>query len=536
MKLIYSKDELIELENQIFELKILIPIAGLIFYITSIFFKFTKYPLTPFLYVSVFYSFILIFMHFIFKRLKEDKFIYWYFSISIIEIILATILIYYSGGITSSLFMLYIIIILSVSAFRIPNIPFIFSFLSYLSYLILVFGEYFNFFKYIDYFSSENIEITLPFVYQRSFLVGLYIMFFSFFANRIIVELNREKKVQDLLREGALLLTSYIGDREKFLNTILKIARDLVQGDSASIIEYIDGEYKFAAWDNVKDEAIKIIEENFKNLKPKNLEIIRETKSPLKFDDVWKVPYWIKATDLRSYIGVPIIYKDEVVAILNVDSKKVKKFKDIDVRYLETFSKIISTIYEKDELIKNIKELNLKLESLSVTDPLTNLYNRRKAEEIIKYYIEVYFRREENFQIIMLDIDNFKSINDNFGHSEGDKLLVKFSEIIMKNLRKVDFVIRYGGDEFLIILPNSPPPTVEVVMNRINLKFKEEFKSYINNYGLNISYGHLSFKDFYADIVDKNPEESYNVDFLFFHVLKYVDNLLYESKKLKHID
>jgi diguanylate cyclase (GGDEF)-like protein len=533
MKLIYSKDELIELENQIFELKILIPIIGLILYITSIFFKFTKYPLSPFFHVSIFYSFILILIHHIFRKLKEDKFIYWYFSISIIEIILATILIYYSGGITSSLFVLYIIIILSISAFRIPNIPFIFGLLSYISYLILVFGEYFKFFKYVDYFSSENIEITLPFVYQRSLLVGFFIMIFSLFANRIMVELDREKKIQDLLREGSLLLTSYIGDREKFLKTILKIARDLVQADSASIIEFKNGKYKFAAWDNLKDEDIKIIEENFKNIKPKNLEIIRETKSPLKFDDVWKVPYWIKVTTFRSYIGVPIIHKNEVVAILNVDSKKVGKFKDIDVRYLEMFSKIISTVYEKDELIKNIKDLNLKLESLSLTDPLTNLYNRRKLEEIIKYYIEVYFRRKENFQIIMLDIDNFKSINDNYGHKEGDNVLIKFSDILTKNVRKIDFVIRYGGDEFLIILPNTPPPSVETVIERINYVFKEEFKDLINKLNLGISYGFISFIDYISQIKFENKE--LNTNFLYENLLNEVDKSLYYFKKLKRV-
>ncbi len=531
MKLIFSKDELLELENQIFELKILFPIFGLLIYLSSIFFKFTKYPLTPFFYVSIFYSLILILMHYLFKKIKEDKFLHWYFLISLIEIIFATILIYYSGGITSSLFILYIIIILSISAFRVPNIVFIFSSLSYLSYLILVYGEYFGIFKYLDYFTSENIEITLPFLYQRTVLIGLYILIFSLLANRIIIELNREKRVQDLLREGALLLTSYIGEREKFLKSILKIARELVQGDTASIIEYKDGEYKFISWDNINNEDIKKIEESFKKIKPKNLEIIRETKSSLKFDDVWKVPYWIKVVNLRSYIGVPIIYNSEVVAILNVDSKRKVKFKDRDVRNLETFSKIISTIYEKDELIKNIKELNLKLESLSITDPLTNLYNRRKIEEVILYNIEIFFRKKENFQLIMIDIDNFKKINDNLGHLEGDNFLIKFGEILKNNLRKIDYIIRYGGDEFLLILPNTPPPTVEVVIERIYSLFKKEFVFFIKNYDIGISYGSLSFVDYISQFELDASKMDRRV--IYENILKEVDKFLYYSKKLR---
>ncbi|MGB9749812.1 MAG: diguanylate cyclase [Caldisericia bacterium] len=535
MKLIYSKDELNELEKQIFELKILVPIFGLFVYLTSIFLKFTKYPLTPFLYISIIYSFILILMHFLFQKISEEKFIYWYYLISIIEIFFATLLIYFTGGIASSLFALYIIIILSVSAFRIPNIPFIFAILSYLSYLILVFGEYFKIFKFVDYFSSETIEITLPFIYQRTLIVGMYILLFSLFANRIIVELNRDKKTQDLLRDGTLLLTSYLGDRGKFLTNILKIARELIHADTASIVEYKDGEYRFVAWDKINDDDIKKIEENFKKVKPENLEIIRENKTSLKFDDVWKVSYWVKVTSLRSYIGVPIFYKSKVIAILNVDSRKVRKFNERDIRYLETFSKIISTIYEKDELIKNIKELNLKLENLSMTDSLTNLYNRRKLEEVLKYEINVFLRRDENFQLIMLDVDNFKMINDTLGHIEGDEILIKIGEIFHKNLRKVDFIFRYGGDEFIIIIPNSPPPTVEIVMKRIDSKFKENFKNYIDNYKIGLSYGYLSFKEFFLDIINKYPEKSYDDDFLFFYVLKHVDNLLYSSKKLKHI-
>ncbi|MCX8095278.1 MAG: sensor domain-containing diguanylate cyclase [Caldisericia bacterium] len=531
MKTVLSKNELIETENELIKFKIIMPFMGIFLYLLYSLLQFTKYPLLPFFYISLIYLFILIFFHLIFKKIKQDKIFLSLILLSIIEIFLITLVIFYTGGIMSSLFVIYFIIIVSVSVYRIPNIPFIIGIISIAFYYLLIYGQYFKIFKTLQYYSTENINITFPLVFQRTILLGLYIIIFSLFANTIILNLNKQKKVEDLLRDGALLLTSYLGDREAFLKNILKIARELVEGDTASIIELRNGGYKFIAWDKIDDNLILRIEELFKNQKPQNLEEIKETKKLLKFDDVWKVPYWVKVTHLRSYIGVPILFKDKVVAVLNVDSKKPYKFKERDVRNLETFSKIISTMYEKDELIREIKELNLKLENLSITDPLTNLYNRRKLKEIIIYNIEVFLRRNENFQIIMIDLDKFKLINDYYGHIEGDNFLIKFSELLKKCVRKIDFVFRYGGDEFLIILPNTPPPTAEIVVGRINEGFKKEFTKFIETFDIGISYGAINFADYYNKNINKGKQ--INSEIIHEDILKEVDQSLYYSKKLK---
>lgn len=533
MKLVLSKDEIIEIEKELLSFKILIPILGFILLLIYYILKFTKYPIMTFLYISIFYLLILIIFHFIFEKIKQEYILFSLIVLSTIEIILITIVIYYTGGLTSSLFVIYFIIITSVSVFRFPIAPFIIGIISLISYYILVYGQYFKFFKYYYYYSSENFDITFPFIFQRTILLGLYIFLFSVFANRIIINLNKEKRAQDLLRDGALLLTSYLGDREGFIKNILKIARELVEADTASIIEIRNGEYKFVAWENIDDEVIYKIEEGFKINKPKNLEEIRETKRLLKFDDVWKVPYWVKITDLRSYIGVPILFKNEVVAVLNVDSKKTNKFKERDLRNLEIFSKIISTVYEKDEMIKEIRELNLKLENLSCTDPLTNLFNRRKFKEIVLYNIETFLRRKENFQIIMIDIDNFKLINDTFGHLEGDNFLNKFGSLLKNSVRKIDFVFRYGGDEFLLLLPNTPPPTADIVVERINKGFKEIFIDLINSLNIGISYGSINFSEIFTNLT--NNEKEINSQLIYENILKELDKSLYYSKRLKRI-
>lgn len=113
-----------------------------------------------------------------------------------------------------------------------------------------------------------------------------------------------------------------------------------MSADSCSIIEYRDGKYKFVAWENFDDNIIKDIEKELNLTKPVNLEKIREKKSIMKIDDVYKLSYWIKIENVRSYIGSPIIYKDEVIAILNVDSKNQTNFLNQMLQILKYYLKL----------------------------------------------------------------------------------------------------------------------------------------------------------------------------------------------------
>lgn len=100
--------------------------------------------------------------------------------------------------------------------------------------------------------------------------------------------------------------------------------------------------------------------------------------------------------------------------------------------------------------------LNTKrLEELATTDKLTGLYNRFKIEDSIAKEIDRVQRYKRVFSVILLDIDNFKSINDNYGHITGDTVLKEFSNILRKQIRSVDVVGRWGGEEFLILLAET---------------------------------------------------------------------------------
>ncbi len=100
------------------------------------------------------------------------------------------------------------------------------------------------------------------------------------------------------------------------------------------------------------------------------------------------------------------------------------------------------------------KELEKKLIEASITDYLTGLYNRRFLDQILQREKALADRYGIPFSIILLDLDNFKVINDIYGHQTGDQVLIKMAELLKKNLRATDIIGRWGGEEFLIILPN----------------------------------------------------------------------------------
>ncbi|GAB6073437.1 GGDEF domain-containing protein [Nautilia lithotrophica] len=150
--------------------------------------------------------------------------------------------------------------------------------------------------------------------------------------------------------------------------------------------------------------------------------------------------------------------------------KNNKLLKKVSVITLITAILILSIIFFVYFMIKK------GLEKEKIVDPLTKLYNRRHFIENFNYFIDLYERYKRPFSIIFLDIDNFKKINDTYGHQKGDEILVNLSRHIMHMLRNTDLAFRYGGEEIVILLPETELYEAFQIAERLRQSIKKKIQ------------------------------------------------------------
>jgi diguanylate cyclase (GGDEF)-like protein len=128
---------------------------------------------------------------------------------------------------------------------------------------------------------------------------------------------------------------------------------------------------------------------------------------------------------------------------------------------------------------QQLKDSLQKLEQMAATDPLTGLYNRRHFGEVLERYFAESARYGKDLACIMCDLDGYKKLNDTLGHQFGDKILQVTAKIVTWNLRVMDVAARYGGDEFVVLLPHASAELALNVGERIHSQFVFQMKSLV---------------------------------------------------------
>lgn len=187
-----------------------------------------------------------------------------------------------------------------------------------------------------------------------------------------------------------------------------------------------------------------------------------------KDDKLAKHPAY-KAFGLESYIGVPIYLNGSLYGTLNFSSPEPypRKFQEIDIDALQLMASWIEVELIRREQESQLLQLNKELQHNANYDILTNIYNRRGMHlELIKVLSRL-SRTTEEYALALIDLDYFKQLNDSYGHQEGDKALVATAKSISNTLRDYDLLSRYGGDEFLVFLPNIKKEQTMKIFDRI---------------------------------------------------------------------
>ncbi|MBC8159521.1 MAG: sensor domain-containing diguanylate cyclase, partial [Alphaproteobacteria bacterium] len=209
---------------------------------------------------------------------------------------------------------------------------------------------------------------------------------------------------------------------------------------------------------------------------------------------------------------VPMMAQGELIGVVVLNNKHA------DAEPLpEDVQRLVVAIAEQIGLALSNLRLRETLEAQALNDPLTQLYNRRYMAENFQRELTIAGRKKAPVSVIMLDVDKFKPFNDRFGHEAGDLVLKAVADLLRSQCRETDIVCRFGGEEFLIILPEA---TLEMAMERAETLRNEAKAMTVEFDGsaldpISLSFGVSVFPDHGAD-----PDD----------IIRAADMALYVSK------
>ncbi|GLT16480.1 hypothetical protein GCM10007938_02560 [Vibrio zhanjiangensis] len=207
-----------------------------------------------------------------------------------------------------------------------------------------------------------------------------------------------------------------------------------------------------------------------------------------------------QAFGLESYIGIPIFVDGEIFGTFNFSSPQPypRAFEEADIDALHLMASWIEVERIRRKQEQRLKELNSQLEYQAYHDALTGVANRHSMFKIIPADIEQMLRSDGKGSIAVLDIDHFKQVNDKYGHQVGDDVLKKTAQALKSRLDDKDFIARFGGEEFVVWLPERDVEESEKLIRKLHQSVSEVV---LDNQPITISIGvcHFDFgnkKDF----------------------------------------
>ena len=253
-------------------------------------------------------------------------------------------------------------------------------------------------------------------------------------------------------------------------------------------------------------------------------ETVMEQRAPLLVPDALKDSKWDHNPDIELgmifYCGFPLEWPDGEIfgTICVLDYKynpQVTSYMDLISEFKEVIEGDLHLILE----ITKGKQLEKELKKLAHYDTLTGCCNRGHGLALLDHQLKLAKRNKSSLLLAYTDIDNFKDINDTFGHEEGDKVLKKAVKLFKSTLREVDIICRIGGDEFLLIFPDSSLNDAPLIIERLSKKLEKLNQKLAKPYKIEISTG-LSYY---------NQSNPLSID----ELIRIADKKMYEDKKDK---
>jgi diguanylate cyclase (GGDEF)-like protein/PAS domain S-box-containing protein len=273
---------------------------------------------------------------------------------------------------------------------------------------------------------------------------------------------QRADELDGLHRATAALLSTL--ELDDLLCQILDAAQSAIPAAERGMLHLISpstGQLQMRATLGFKDERIHLLKSTRSQTYP--AQVVRDRKPRLVADvlkegSADRIPAEMQG--VRSIIFAPLYFENQVLGTLSLNSTQPGVFTEVNLRLLVSFAATTAAALQNALLHAEVKQL-------AIMDPLTGEYNRRAFFDLAQREIERFLRYKHPLSAIMLDLDNFKQINDTFGHATGDQILRMLAGRCRANIRENDIFGRYGGDEFVLVLPDTEINIAAQIANRI---------------------------------------------------------------------
>jgi diguanylate cyclase (GGDEF)-like protein len=209
----------------------------------------------------------------------------------------------------------------------------------------------------------------------------------------------------------------------------------------------------------------------------------------------------------RSVLCIPITYSETLLGVLNIESHNESAFSPQDVLILNTLADLLATALHNAFVFQ-------KLQQQSITDGLTGIKTRRFFWEALSAEWKRASRSGRAFSVVLIDLDKFKEVNDSMGHFEGDLVLARVGRLLEQKSRQSNVVARYGGDEFIILMPETGPEQAEVLAERLRQWMAAD--PLLNEHHITGSFGVASF-----------PTHGFSIE----DIIRVADAGMYVSKR-----
>ena len=295
-------------------------------------------------------------------------------------------------------------------------------------------------------------------------------------------QLTRHSQELAIFHDVAKTLTSSL-DLDSILQTIMEKMAEYFRPDTWSLlmVDEAHDELYFAIAVGDKAEALKDVRlkmgEGIAGWVAKNGEarIVPDVRDdPVFASRVDQTTQW----ETRSVICVPLRSKLRVLGVIQLVNVDMSQFTQAELFFLQALCDYAAIAIENARWVEKIQEL-------TITDDCTGLYNARHLYKTLETEVYRSSRFAYEFSVLFIDLDHFKAVNDTHGHLIGSKLLAEIGYLVKAQLRLIDFAFRYGGDEFVVLLPQTSKDQALVVAKRLRDAFREN--TFCRDEGLNLN-------------------------------------------------